>query len=73
MDNRIPATRRPGTAQETRLRGDTLPAQGEMAERAPRLPHDHDESADSQSTPDPSTQGAGPQDADDPIRKSSPR
>jgi hypothetical protein len=35
-------------------RGDTAPQQGERQQRTPRGPHEHDESADSQASAEPS-------------------
>ena len=61
--------RRPAMPEDMPRQGNTIPAQGEIPQKAPRLPHEHDESADSQSAPTPSTQRPGQQDADDPIRK----
>ena len=42
-------------------KGNTLPAQGELQKPKPRLPHEHDESADSQAT---DSQAADRPDAD---------
>ncbi|MDP3762053.1 MAG: hypothetical protein Q8R01_16210 [Ramlibacter sp.] len=39
--------------------GNTLPAQGDRQERAPRAPHERDESADSQGASDPSARSVG--------------
>ncbi len=54
MHNRMPSRRRPGEAKGTARQGNTAAAQGENQERAPRLPHERDESADSQRTGEPS-------------------
>ncbi len=50
MQNRMPSRRRPAPAHPSGRQGDTVPAQGETqtSERVPRLPHERDESADSQ-------------------------
>ena len=56
MHNRMPSRRRqpgPGTGGKTR------PAQGPVRQPAPRVPHEHDESADSQSDGEPSAQRTG--------------
>jgi hypothetical protein len=45
-----PSPSRRAAAKDERRRGMTVPVQGERQERAPRLPHERDESADSQST-----------------------
>jgi hypothetical protein len=42
-----------------RARGNTVPVQGETQERVPRMPHERDESADSQGTSEPSSQRIG--------------
>jgi hypothetical protein len=39
--------------------GDTVPIQGETRERAPRMPHERDESADSQRSSEPSVHAIG--------------
>lgn len=41
--------------------GNTLPVQGETQERAPRMPHERDESADSQQSSEPSARSVGKQ------------
>ncbi len=50
MHNRMPSRRRPAASNSTVRQGDTLPSQGqtETQEPVPRLPHERDESADSQ-------------------------
>lgn len=45
--------------------GDTVPAQGETQGKVPRMPHERDESADSQSAQEPSGQRIGRQGAAD--------
>lgn len=57
MHNRIPSRRRPDTARPQP--GETLPAQGDTQERSPRMPHERDESADSQTQAEPSTRRMG--------------
>jgi hypothetical protein len=39
--------------------GDTVPVQGETQERVPRMPHERDESADSQAPSEPSGRAVG--------------
>lgn len=55
MHNRMPSRRRRGEPRDGSPagRGDTVPVQGDR-ERAPRLPHERDESADSQAASEPS-------------------
>ena len=52
MHNRMPSRPR---------QGNTVPAQGEteVQDKVPRLPHEHDESADSQPSREPSGQRVG--------------
>ena len=50
MQNRMPSRRR---------QGNTVPAQGETQERAPRAPPERDESADSHAASDPSGRRMG--------------
>jgi len=58
MHNRMPSrTRQPGAGPERQ--GDTLPAQGETQQRSPRMPHERDESADSQAAAEPSARSVG--------------
>ncbi len=40
-------------------KGNTLPEQGETQESVPRMPHEHDESSDSQSSREPSGKRLG--------------
>ena len=40
-------------------RGDTLPVQGDKQDRVPRQPHEHDESASSQASAEPSQKRMG--------------
>jgi hypothetical protein len=59
MQNRMPSRRRqPPEAERTR-QGNTVPAQGETQQRTPRMPHERDESADSQAAGEPSGQRMG--------------
>lgn len=64
MHNRIPSRRRQGATQGKRppRQGNTVPVQGqnETQDRvAPRMPHERDESADSQVASEPSAQHMG--------------
>lgn len=54
MHNRIPSRRRQGVTKARARQGDTVPAQGDTQERVPRMPHERDESADSQASSEPS-------------------
>ena len=51
----------PSQANESqdKPQGQTVPVQGEKQERAPRAPHERDESADSQTTSEPSARAVG--------------
>jgi len=49
----------PTTKQAKRSQGDTVPQQGENQERAPRLPHERDESAGSQAAANPGARRMG--------------
>jgi hypothetical protein len=55
MHNRIPSRRRRGasTGKGPERKGDTVPVQGDTQTRAPRMPHERDESADSQAASEP--------------------
>lgn len=60
MHNRMPSRRH--QASETKLRtdrGETVPAQGETQQPVPRMPHERDESAQSQASAEPSAQRIG--------------
>jgi hypothetical protein len=48
----------PGSGGSSR-QGDTVPVQGETQQRAPRMPHERDESADGQAASEPSGQRMG--------------
>jgi hypothetical protein len=54
MHNRIPSRRRRGVPKPPARQGNTVPVQGETRERAPPMPHERDESADSQAASEPS-------------------
>jgi hypothetical protein len=58
MQNRMPSRRR-RTPDATGGQGNTVPVQGETQQRAPRMPHEHDESADSQAAGEASAQRVG--------------
>lgn len=55
MQNRISSRRRTGAAPQ----GNTLPGQGPTQERVPRMPHERDESADSQKAGEPTAKRMG--------------
>ena len=61
MQNRMPSRRRPrpGSSGSPPRQSDTVPVQGETQQRAPRAPHERDESADSQAAGEPSGQRMG--------------
>jgi hypothetical protein len=59
MHNRMPSRRRQGSGKKTPRPGDTVPVQGEKQEGVPRMPHERDESADSQAGREPSGQRLG--------------
>jgi hypothetical protein len=56
MHNRIPSRRRRGVAKGPARQGETAPVRGDtqQQERVPRMPHERDESADSQAPSEPS-------------------
>jgi hypothetical protein len=54
----MPSRRRP-TAGKGERQGDTIPGQGQTQEKAPRMPHERDESATSQGADEPSAQRVG--------------
>ena len=60
MQNRMPSRRRPSSAKGER-QGETVPQQGQTTtqERAPRMPHERDESSGSQAADEPSAQRIG--------------
>jgi hypothetical protein len=59
MQNRMPSRRRQPPGAKASPQGNTVPAQGETQQRAPRMPHERDESADSQAAGEPSGQRVG--------------
>ena len=59
MHNRIPSRRRQDASDARTRAGQTLPAQGPKQEPVPRMPHERDESADSQGADEPSAQRMG--------------
>ena len=59
MQNRMTSRRRAGAKTGASRRGNTVPVQGETQERVPRLPHERDESADSQAPSEPSAERIG--------------
>jgi hypothetical protein len=48
MHNRMPSRPRRKANRSPGGQGNTVPVQGETEQGAPRMPHEHDESADSQ-------------------------
>ena len=63
MHNRMPSRRR--RSQEGAAQGNTVAVQGEAQERSPRMPHERDESADSQQGGEASARRVGQQAHDD--------
>jgi hypothetical protein len=59
MQNRMPSRRRQPPEASANPQGDTVPAQGETQQRSPRMPHERDESADSQAADEPSARRMG--------------
>ena len=60
MHNRMTSRRRQDSEATRRpASGETIPAQGETQQRAPQMPHERDESADSQAPVEPSNQRIG--------------
>lgn len=57
--------RRPSRPRQDAPQGDTLPVQGDKQQRSPRMPHERDESADSQGASDPSARSIGEQARED--------
>lgn len=58
MHNRLTSRKRPDADAN---KGNTVPAQGETQEPVPRLPHERDESADSQAAQEQSGERVGKQ------------
>ena len=63
MQNRMPSRRRDPAAPQGR--GETIPEQGETQERVPRMPHERDESADSQAAGEATAPSVGQRGHDD--------
>lgn len=61
MHNRMTSRKRPDGGGGTARRGNTVPAQGETQDRVPRMPHERDESADSQAAQESSGERVGRQ------------
>lgn len=59
MHNRMTSRRRRPPGKTDGPQGNTLPAQGETQEGVPRMPHERDESADSQKRMEPSNERMG--------------
>jgi hypothetical protein len=59
MQNRIPSRRHQPPGASAQRQGNTVPAQGETQQRSPRMPHERDESADSQAADEPSGRRMG--------------
>jgi|GEM_PF-1694224 len=59
MHNRMTSRRRRPTGTPDAPQGNTLPAQGESQQGVPRMPHERDESADSQAKMEPSNERMG--------------
>lgn len=59
MQNRMTSRRRRPPGKPDAPQGNTLPAQGEKQEGVPRMPHERDESADSQQRMEPSNERMG--------------
>lgn len=59
MQNRMPSRRRQTPGSEAGRQANTVPVQGETQQPVPRMPHERDESADSQAPGEPSTQRMG--------------
>lgn len=59
MHNRMPSRRRQSSGKQPPRAGDTRTMQGETQDPAPRLPHERDESSDSQGPGEPSGRAMG--------------
>jgi hypothetical protein len=57
--HRAPSPHTPDGAKAQKREGDTLPAQGPAQQPVPRMPHERDESADSQPSDEPSAKRMG--------------
>ena len=62
MQNQLTSRKRPATRAK---QGNTVPAQRETQQEVPRMPHERDESADSQAAQEPSGQRVGRQAQED--------
>ena len=62
MHNRLTSRKRPDADAN---KGNTVPAQGETREKVPRMPHEMDESADSQAAQEQSGERIGKQAQED--------
>ena len=62
MQNQLTSRKRPATRAK---QGNTIPAQDKTQQEVPRMPHERDESADSQSAQEPSGQRVGRQAQED--------
>ena len=65
MHNRLTSRKRPEAGTASGNHGNTVPAQGEKQQRAPRTPNERDESADTQGTQESSGKRVGRQASDD--------
>src|SRR5512140_15792 len=59
MRNPIPTQHRPSPDRPAARQGQTQPAQGPAQQPVPRMPHERDESADSQAADEPSAKRMG--------------
>jgi hypothetical protein len=59
MHNRTPSQHPPDPAKGVAREGRTRPAQGPVQQPSPRMPHERDESADSQAADEPSAKRMG--------------
>lgn len=62
MQNRMTSRNNPATGAS---KGNTVPAQGDKQEKVPRMPHERDESADSQAAQEASGERVGRQASED--------
>jgi hypothetical protein len=65
MQNRMPSRRRKTPGASPARQGNTVPVQGETRQRSPRMPHERDESADSQEAGEASARRVGKRAHDD--------
>ena len=59
MHNRTPSQHHPDPAKGAAREGQTRPARGPQQQPSPRMPHERDESADSQAADEPSARRMG--------------